>query len=119
MPTSNDEAFALIASHLSPHKAEAFRALGIDLVQGRREGVRIWGLDGRDYINCRSSGGVFNFGHHPKFAVDALATAVRGARHGRLAAAVAAARRGRRGAGAPTARAAALHLLHGLGRRGR
>jgi putrescine aminotransferase len=71
------EAFALIARHLSPHKAEAFRALGIDLVQGRREGVWIWGLDGRDYINCRSSGGVFNFGHHPKFAVEALATAVR------------------------------------------
>ena len=34
------EAFDLIARHLSPHKAEAFRALGIDLVQGRREGVR-------------------------------------------------------------------------------
>jgi acetylornithine/succinyldiaminopimelate/putrescine aminotransferase len=76
-PTTNAEAFALIARHLSPHRAEAFRALGIDLVQDRREGVRVWGLDGRDYINCRSSGGVFNFGHHPKFAVEALATAVR------------------------------------------
>lgn len=76
-PTTNADAFALIARHLSPHKAEAFRVLGIDLVQDRREGVRIWDLDGRDYINCRSSGGVFNFGHHPKFAVEALATAVR------------------------------------------
>ena len=76
-PTTGVEAFALIARHLSPHKAEAFRALGIDLVQGRREGVRIWDLDGRDYLNCRSSGGVFNFGHHPSFAVEALTTAVR------------------------------------------
>jgi putrescine aminotransferase len=76
-PTSTAEAFELIGRHLSPHKAEAFRALGIDLVQGRREGVRIWGLDGRDYINCRSSGGVFNFGHHPRFAAEALAAAVR------------------------------------------
>jgi len=75
-PTTSAEAFELIARHLSPHKAEAFRALGIDLVQGRREGVRIWDLDGRDYLNCRSSGGVFNFGHHPGFAVEALATAV-------------------------------------------
>ncbi|HEX6583641.1 MAG TPA: aminotransferase class III-fold pyridoxal phosphate-dependent enzyme [Thermoleophilaceae bacterium] len=75
--TTNAEAFALIAHHLSPHKAKAFRALGIDVVQGRREGVRLWGLEGRDYINCRSSGGVFNFGHHPKFAVDALTAAVR------------------------------------------
>jgi acetylornithine/succinyldiaminopimelate/putrescine aminotransferase len=75
--TTSAEAFELIARHLSPHKAEAFRALGIDLVQGRREGARIWDLDGRDYLNCRSSGGVFNFGHHPEFAVEALAAAVR------------------------------------------
>jgi acetylornithine/succinyldiaminopimelate/putrescine aminotransferase len=75
-PTSNADAFAAIERHLSPHKADAFRALGIDLVQDRREGVRVWGLDGRDYINCRSSGGVFNFGHHPRFAVDALTAAV-------------------------------------------
>ena len=76
-PATSAEAFELIARHLSPHKAEAFRALGIDLVQGQREGVRIWDLDGRDYLNCRSSGGVFNLGHHPGFAVEALAAAVR------------------------------------------
>jgi putrescine aminotransferase len=70
------EAFDLIARHLSPHKARAYQELGVDLVQGRREGVRVWGLDGRDYINCRSSGGVFNFGHHPRFAVEALTAAV-------------------------------------------
>ena len=39
--------------------------------------MRVWDLDGREYINCRSSGGVFNFGHHPSFAVEALTTAVR------------------------------------------
>jgi putrescine aminotransferase len=75
--TTTAEAVALIASHLSPHKAAAFGELGVDLVQDRREGVRIWGLDGRDYINARSSGGVFNFGHHPTFAVEALVAAVR------------------------------------------
>jgi putrescine aminotransferase len=75
--TTTEQAFDLIARHLSPHKAAAYRAFGVDLVQGRREGVRIWDLEGRDYINCRSSGGVFNFGHHPQFAVDALTAAVR------------------------------------------
>ena len=74
---TNDEAFALMARHISPHKARAFQDLGIGLVQGRREGVRVWDLDGRDYINCRSSGGVFNFGHHPAFAVEALTRALR------------------------------------------
>jgi acetylornithine/succinyldiaminopimelate/putrescine aminotransferase len=75
--TTTAEAFELIARHLSPHKAEAFRQIGVELVQDRREGVRVWGLDGRDYINCRSSGGVFNFGHHPAFAVEALTAALR------------------------------------------
>jgi acetylornithine/succinyldiaminopimelate/putrescine aminotransferase len=75
-PSTNSEAFELIASFLSPHKAAAYQALGMDLVQGRREGVRVWDLDGRDYINLRSSGGVFNFGHHPPFAIEALTGAL-------------------------------------------
>ena len=76
LPAGNAEAFELIASHLSPHKANAYRDVGIDLVQGRREGVRIWDLEGNDFINLRSSGGVFNFGHHPDFAVAALREAL-------------------------------------------
>lgn len=74
--TTTAEAFELIAEHLSPNKARAYQAVGIDLVQGRREGVRVWDLEGRDFINCRSSGGVFNFGHHPPFAVEALTAAL-------------------------------------------
>jgi putrescine aminotransferase len=73
---TNEAAFEVIGSYLSHHKAAAFRALGIGAVQGRREGVRIWDLEGRSYINCRSSGGVFNFGHRPQFAVDALKAAL-------------------------------------------
>ena len=76
LPATNDEGFELIAEHLSPHKAAAYRAVGMEIVQGRREGVRVWDLEGRDYINCRSSGGVFNFGHSPQFAVEALQAAV-------------------------------------------
>ena len=76
LPTTNSEAFDSIASHLSPHKAEAYKAVGVDLVQGRRDGVYVWDLAGRSYINLRSSGGVFNFGHHPQFAVEALTHAL-------------------------------------------
>lgn len=77
LPATNAEGFDLIAAHLSPHKAAAYQAVGMDMVQGLREGVRIWDLEGREYINCRSSGGVFNFGHHPAFAVEALTAALR------------------------------------------
>ena len=73
---TNEAAFEVIGAYLSRHKAEAFKALGVGAVQDRREGVRIWDLEGNSFINCRSSGGVFNFGHHPRFAVDALKAAL-------------------------------------------
>jgi 4-aminobutyrate aminotransferase-like enzyme len=38
--------------------------------------VRIWDLDGKAYLNCRSSGGVFDFGHRPEFAIRALTRAL-------------------------------------------
>jgi acetylornithine/succinyldiaminopimelate/putrescine aminotransferase len=76
LPASNDAGLDLVGEHLSAAKAEALRALGLSIVQGRREGVRIWDLDGNVYINCRSSGGVFDFGHRPQFAIDALTKAL-------------------------------------------
>jgi len=76
LPDANADGFALIAAHLSPHKADAYQSVGMTMVQGRREGVHVYDLEGREFINCRSSGGVFNFGHHPAWAVEALTEAV-------------------------------------------
>ena len=72
LATSNDEAFEAIGHWCSQHRADAFRALGLTLVQGRREGVYLWDLDGKRYVNCRSSGGVFDLGHRPAAALEAL-----------------------------------------------
>jgi putrescine aminotransferase len=76
LPDSNEAGLDLVASHVSAAKVEAFRKLGLRIVQGRRQGVRIWDLDGRAYLNCRSSGGVFNFGHRPEFVIRALTRAL-------------------------------------------
>jgi acetylornithine/succinyldiaminopimelate/putrescine aminotransferase len=53
------------AEYISPGKVRSYELLGAMVVPGRREGVRIWDADGKSYINCRSSGGVFNLGHAP------------------------------------------------------
>jgi len=76
LPETNDAGMELMAAHLSAERAKVFRSLGLDVVQGRREGVRIRDLEGKEYINCRSSGGVFNFGHRPAFAIEALQRAL-------------------------------------------
>lgn len=64
------------ARYVSPGRVDVYRALGFDAVPGRREGVYMWDLDGRPYINCRSSGGVFNLGHRPPAVVSALKEAL-------------------------------------------
>ena len=76
LPETNEEGLELVGRHVSAERAKAFQALGLRIVQGRREGVRIWDLDGTSYLNCRSSGGVFNFGHRPGFAIQALKEAL-------------------------------------------
>lgn len=72
LATSNDEGFEAVGRWCSRHRADAFRALGLTLVQGRREGVHLWDLDGKRYVNCRSSGGVFDLGHRPAVAIEAM-----------------------------------------------
>jgi acetylornithine/succinyldiaminopimelate/putrescine aminotransferase len=52
------------------------RQLHYDFIPGRREGVRMWDLDGNCRINCRSSGGVFNLGHRPPRIQAALHAAI-------------------------------------------
>jgi putrescine aminotransferase len=54
------------ARYVSPGRVEVYRAMGVDFVPGRREGVWLWDVDGsRRVLNCRCSGGVFNLGCLP------------------------------------------------------
>lgn len=67
---------AAFAAHVNAGKVEAYRALGLELVMGERDGIRFRdAYDGRWYVNCHCNGGVFNLGHrHPT-----VVAAVRGA----------------------------------------
>ena len=61
---SSEETMAVFAEHLSAGKVELYRQLGLDLVMGRREGIRFWdAYSDRSFINCHCNGGVFNLGH--------------------------------------------------------
>jgi putrescine aminotransferase len=62
--------------HLVPGRVETFLALGIPLVVGRREGYRLWDVDGHELMDFHLNGGTFNLGHrHPELVAvlhDAL-----------------------------------------------
>lgn len=77
---SRDTTLEAFAAHISRGKVEAYRALGLDVVMGAREGIRFHDAfdHDRSWINCHCNGGVYNLGHrHPAVVAavtDALAT---------------------------------------------
>jgi len=64
------------ARYVSPGKVAVYQALGFAAVPGRREGVRLWDLEGHSYINCHASAGGFNLGHRPPRVLEALRLAL-------------------------------------------
>jgi acetylornithine/succinyldiaminopimelate/putrescine aminotransferase len=53
--------------YLMPNRVETWVGAGIPLVIGRREGYRIWDLDGRELLDLHLNGGTYNLGHrHPE-----------------------------------------------------
>lgn len=65
------------AAHVNGGRVATFKQMGMEFVQGRREGVWLWDVDGQTrLLNCRCSGGVFNLGHRPPRVVEALKRAL-------------------------------------------
>ncbi len=73
---TKEEVLEAFAAHVSPARVALFQKLGADVVPGLRDGAWIWDLEGRRYLNCRTSGGVFNLGHRPRPIVRALKAAL-------------------------------------------
>ncbi|MFX0015700.1 MAG: aspartate aminotransferase family protein [Promethearchaeota archaeon] len=66
-----EELVQIYADYVSKHKAAFFESLGLGLIQGERKGIKIKMLEGieegespLELIDCHTSGGVFNLGHH-------------------------------------------------------
>jgi len=65
------------ATYVNPGRVETFHRLGMDMIPGKRDGVWIWDVDGQQrLLNCRCSGGVFNFGHRPALFIETLKRAL-------------------------------------------
>jgi len=64
------------AEYVNPMKARILHHAGLDIIEGRREGVRVWDLAGRSYIDCISSAGSFNAGRRNPAIIAALKSAL-------------------------------------------
>ncbi|MBI1320824.1 MAG: aminotransferase class III-fold pyridoxal phosphate-dependent enzyme [Candidatus Hydrogenedens sp.] len=60
------------AAYVCPNRVAMLGGLGIDLVLGRREGYRIWDIDGKELLDFHLNGGVYSLGHRHAELVAAL-----------------------------------------------
>jgi putrescine aminotransferase len=63
--------------HVNPGKAKLYRDVEMDVVMGRRVGVRFYdAFEDHSWINCHCNGGVFNLGHRHPAVVGAVREAL-------------------------------------------
>jgi acetylornithine/succinyldiaminopimelate/putrescine aminotransferase len=67
----------LAHEYLIPGRVETFLGLGISLVIGRREGYRIWDVDGHELMDLHLNGGTYSLGHRHPAVLQALDDALR------------------------------------------
>lgn len=73
---SKDSVLRLAEEHVCPDRVRFLRAAGIDLVIGRREGYRLWDVDGKELVDVHLNGGVYNLGHRNPRVISALVEAL-------------------------------------------
>jgi acetylornithine/succinyldiaminopimelate/putrescine aminotransferase len=73
-----EKVLSIYAEHVNSKRVVGWRRVGLDILEHRREGCYVWDVDGRRYIDCYNSAGVFNLGRaNPvirKALIDAAAT---------------------------------------------
>ncbi len=82
---SQKDLLKLYQKHVNSPKVRIFKGFGLGVIPGQREGIKFKTLAGAkpsdpplEIINCRSSGGVFNLGHHNPRIVQTLKDALDG-----------------------------------------
>jgi acetylornithine/succinyldiaminopimelate/putrescine aminotransferase len=73
---TRQEVLQLAEQYVCPDRVRMLTGLHADLVIGKREGYRIWDLDGRELLDLHLNGGTFNLGHRHPALVEELRTAL-------------------------------------------
>lgn len=76
MTERKEQALRDYAAFVNPMKARILKQAGLDIVEARREGARVWDVGGRAYLDCVTSAGCFNAGRRNPALVAALRDAL-------------------------------------------
>ena len=75
-PIDKEQVLSLARRYAAPHRVAVWDAFGTQLVMGRREGYRMWDVDGRELIDMHLNGGTFNLGHRNPDVIETLRAAM-------------------------------------------
>jgi len=70
------QALADYGAYCNPMKLRTLRHAGLEIIEGRREGARMWDLTGAEYIDCITSAGSMNVGRRNPEVIAALKEAL-------------------------------------------
>ena len=73
---TREEVLRLAQEYVCPDRVRTLTALHADLVIGKREGYRIWDVDGRELLDLHLNGGTFNLGPRHPALVEELRVAL-------------------------------------------
>ncbi len=71
-----DNILAAAAKYLIPGRVDTLKNLGFPMIVGRREGYRIWDVDGRELMDFHLNGGTYNIGHRNAQVIELLGKAM-------------------------------------------
>ncbi|HEY3316406.1 MAG TPA: aspartate aminotransferase family protein [Bacillota bacterium] len=73
---SKAQALKDYADFVNPMKVRTLKSAGLDIIEDRREGAKVWDLSGRVYIDCITGAGSFNSGRRNPEIVEVLKQAL-------------------------------------------
>ena len=70
------EALSNFSKFIGPMKVRTMKAAGLDIIEDKREGVNVWDVTGKKYIDCQTGSGIMNVGRRNPDIVEALKKAL-------------------------------------------
>jgi len=70
------EALSDFSKFISPMKVRVMKAAGLDIIEDKREGVNVWDITGKKYIDCQTGSGIMNAGRRNPDIIEALKKAL-------------------------------------------
>ena len=70
------EALSNFSKFIGPMKVRTMKAAGLNIIEDKREGVNVWDVTGKKYIDCQTGSGIMNVGRRNPDIVEALKKAL-------------------------------------------